>query len=82
MKEKRPYKTREIQDFLETFQSANFSLQHLLCELYLHDLSFIRDESFNMTLYVGDVQLRAFFPFMQNQIGWKAIHDIETTNEE
>lgn len=81
IKEKRPYKTRRIQDFLGTFQSAYFLEQHLLCELYLHDLACFRDQYFNFTPYVGDVQFRAFVSFVQNQVVWKIAYDIVTTNE-
>ena len=57
-------------EFLETFSQSDFLDQHFLCEIYLHEQSCMLDTKFNHVPYVGDVQLRSFTSFVNNQAKW------------
>jgi len=53
---------------LEPFNHASTKYQQLLCELYLHHLAVHEDRLTNITPIVGDIQLRAFTYFVNNQV--------------
>jgi hypothetical protein len=83
IKEGRPYKMISASEFLETFSQSDFSDQHFLCELYLHEQACLLDIKFNLVPYVGDVQLRAFTYFVNNQEKWwNSFHTIQKNEGE
>jgi hypothetical protein len=53
----------------------------LLCELYLHEHACQLDKRFNMTPFVGHIQLRAFTSFFNNQVTWLNGFQTVHTNE-
>jgi hypothetical protein len=61
--------------FLKTFFQRSLADQHLLCELYLHEYVLFGERKFNLSHYVGDIQLRDFTSFVSNQEKWKASHE-------
>ena len=70
MREGRPHKLDTISQFLETFSQSDLIDEHLLCKFYLHDLACLLDRKFDLVPYVGDVWLRAFTSFVNNQVRW------------
>jgi len=78
----RPYKIHKFREFLETFNHASIKDQHLLCELYLHHLVVKEDRLTNITPIVGDIQLRAFTYFVNNQFFWRNAFLFAQQNEQ
>ena len=56
---------------METFLASDFIEQNLLCELYLHVMTFPLDRYSNPTHFLGDVQLRDFSSFVSNHVQWE-----------
>lgn len=67
--------------FLESFFSSDTPDQHLLHEIYLHEVIYYGDKTFNISPYVGYVQLQAFTSFVNNQVKWKETFYTINTNE-
>ena len=80
VKEGRPCKLDTPSTFLESFFQSDIPNQHLLCGLYLHEVFYFGDRIFNISPYVGDIQLRAFTSFVNNQVWWKVAFDTIKTN--
>jgi len=76
-----PHKITLVLEFLETFFQSGITYQHFLWELYLHEHACQLDKRFNMTPFVGDIQLRAFTSFVNNQITWLNSFQMVHTNE-
>ena len=54
--------------FLETFTQSEFVCTKLLCELYLHDKTYLMDTQANPFPYIGDIILISFTPFVINHV--------------
>ena len=59
-----------IDQFLALYKCLKEPYKNILCELYNHDLIVTGYSGLDHNPYVGDVQIRAFASFMQNQIKW------------
>ena len=81
MKEGIPYQLKPSVQFLETFVETSFTKHNLLCELYLHEMPCPMDLRSNLVPYLGDVQLRAFFSFVNNHVQWENYFDTISKNE-
>jgi hypothetical protein len=81
LQEGRPYQLLIPSQFLETFLSSSFLEQHLLCELYLHNMACFGDSSSNPIPYAVDVQLRAFASFVNNHVQWEDAFQTISRNE-
>lgn len=81
IKSDKPYQIIDPKSFLKAYFSSDSADQHLLCELYLHEYICIVDRKFNMSPYVGDIQLHAFASFAQNQIRWELAYSTVEHNE-
>ena len=81
IKEGQPCKLDTPSTCLEAFFQSDIPNQHLLCELYLHEVVCFGDRTLNIYPYVGDIQLRAFTSFVNNQVWWKEDYDTIKTNE-
>jgi hypothetical protein len=79
--EDHPHKITLIPEFLENFFQSGITNQHFLCELYLHEHTCQLEKRFNMTPFVGEIQLRTFTSFVNNQVTW--LNSLQTvhTNE-
>lgn len=67
----KPYKIHKASEFLETFKHASTKDQHFPCELYQHHIVVQEDRLTNLTPIVGDIQLKAFTSFVNNQVAWR-----------
>ena len=54
--------------FLETLTQSEFVCTKLLCELYLHDKTYLMDTKANPFPYIGDIILRSFTSFVLNHV--------------
>ena len=59
-----------MDQFLSLYKTLDEEDDNILCEMYQHDLVLSGKSKWNMNPYVGDVQLRVFTSFMNNQIKW------------
>lgn len=66
IKDKIPYELATIMIILGTFSQSNIAEQHLLCELYMHEYVLYEERNFNLSPYVGDIQLWPFTSFVNN----------------
>ena len=71
IKEDQPFRMDTALSFLESFFKSNIPNQHLLCEHYLHEILCFGDKKFNISPYVGNIQLREFTSFLNNHVRWK-----------
>ena len=64
IKTNKPYQIINPNSFLKAYLGYDSTNQHLLYELYLHKYICVMDRKFNMSSYVGDIQLHAFASFV------------------
>ena len=77
----KPHQIVDPKSFLKAYSRSDSTDQHLLCELYLHEYVCMVDRRFNISPYVGDIQLHAFSSFVQNQVRWELAHSSTKHNE-
>jgi len=82
IKDGRPYELITSEKFVETFNEAPESDQHLLCELYLHNEAIPDNRRVNLIPIAGDIQIRAFVSFLSNQLTWQTAFTASSHNEE
>ena len=80
IKSDKPYQIIDTKSFLKAYFSSDSADQHLLCELYLHEYIYV-DRRFNISPYVGYIQLHAFASFVQNHIRWELAYLVAENNE-
>ena len=81
LKEGRPWQIVTPQ-FLETFTQSEFFEQNLLCELYLHDRACMMDTEANPVPHIGDIHLRSFTSFVNNNVRWLSASHTILRNED
>ena len=81
IKSDKPYQIIDPKSFLKAYSSSDSADQHLLYELYLHEYICVMDRKFNMSPYVGDIQLHVFASFVQNQVRCEIAHSAAEHNE-
>lgn len=59
---------KEIGNIVHNVFSGILERQNLLCELYLHNFVFPTNTVWNPYHFVGDINLRAFQSYLQNEI--------------
>lgn len=57
-------------EFLCAYETSSFVDKNLLCELYLHNYPIPVDTHWNPLMYIGNIQLKAFMSYIQNQNNW------------
>jgi len=82
IKNGRPYELMTAGNFVETFNEAPESDQHLLCELYLHNEAMPENREVNIIPITGDIQIRAFVSFLSNQLTWQSAFTASSHNED
>lgn len=63
-------------EFFNAYRIASPKMKNLPCEFYLHNYAVTKDHEWNPILYVGDVQLREFMSWVQNEISWGQQHGV------
>lgn len=60
-----------VDDFVDIYNDSSTREKDLLCELYQFKFFLEHELEWNPNPVVGDIQLRAFSSFIQNQIKWE-----------
>jgi len=63
-------KNKTTPDFVKCFKEHNKKIQHLLCELYMHNLVLEDDKDSHPAPFIGDIQFQAFLSFVASKLKW------------
>ena len=67
---------KTIEEFFQCCNDQDEQVQHLLCELYMHNFFLEEDTDNNPSPFIGDVQLQDFLSFSKDQNRWAKAYDI------
>lgn len=66
----KPTEIKTTLDFIKCFREHNEKVQHLLCELYMHNFVLEDNMDSHPAPFIGDIQFQVFLCFAANQIKW------------
>lgn len=59
-----------LDEFFQVYQFSPLEVKNMLCEMYLHNFIVPNDPDWNSLLYIGEIHLRAFMSWIQNEVSW------------
>ena len=66
----KPTNFKTIEEFFQCCNEKDEQVQHILCELYLHNFFLEEERDSKPCPFIGDVQFQAFLYFSKNQTRW------------